>query len=153
MTGTLSGNPGPIDDIRRSPNCGVPIKGAAVQLGNYTVATDAIWNGGAPVKFRTAADTNPAGARNAQATTMLSTAGSSYRCYLGGDPRLAQQSWPNVNAAAWAAVQGNWAGTGRRLEASSGLHGRAQLSRPSPTGRMRHISGPSAAPTIPHGKA
>ena len=116
VTGTLSGNPGPNGDIRRSPNCGVPIKGAAVQLGNYTVANDAIWNGnpvGAnPVRFRTAADTNPAGASNGQATTMLSTAGSSYRCYLGGDPRLAQESWPNVNANAWNAVKGDWAGTG-----------------------------------------
>jgi len=112
VSGTVSGNPGPIGDIRRSPNCGVPIKGAAVQLGNYTVATDAIWNGGAPVKFRTAADTNPAGARNAQATTMLSTPGSSYRCYLGGDPRLRQQTWPNVDAVAWNAVRGDWAGTG-----------------------------------------
>ncbi len=112
VVGTLSGNPGPNGDIRRSPNCGVPIKGAAVQLGNYTVANDAIWNGAAPVKFRTAADTNPAGARNAQATTMLSTAGSTYRCYLGGDPRLKQESWPNVNANAWNAVKGDWAGTG-----------------------------------------
>jgi Tfp pilus assembly protein PilX len=112
VSGTASGNPGPNGDIRRSPNCGVPIKGAAVQLGNYTVATDATWNGGAPVKFRTAADTNPAGAANAQATAMLSTAGSTYRCYLGGDPRLRQESWPNINANAWNAVKGDWAGTG-----------------------------------------
>jgi hypothetical protein len=112
VSGTVSGNPGPNGDIRRSPNCGVPVKGAAVQLGNYTVATDGIWNGGAPVKFRTVADTNPAGARNAIATTMLSTPGSSYRCFLGGDPRLRQQTWPNVDVNAWNAVRGDWAGTG-----------------------------------------
>jgi hypothetical protein len=45
---------------------------------------------------------------------MLSTAGSNYRCYLGGDPHLRQQLWPNVNldATAWNAVKGDWAGTG-----------------------------------------
>ncbi len=71
VTGTLSGNPGPNGDIRRSPNCGVRIKGAGVQLGTYTVANDAIWNGAHPGQVPHAADTNPAGARNAQATTML----------------------------------------------------------------------------------
>lgn len=116
VTGTLSGNPGPNGDIRRSPNCGVPVKGNAVQLGSYTLANDAIWNGNPvgtnPVRFRTAADTNPAGARDPQATTMLGTAGSNYRCFLGGDPRLRQESWPNINANAWNAVKGDWAGTG-----------------------------------------
>ncbi|MEO7986471.1 MAG: hypothetical protein ABI766_08045 [Gemmatimonadales bacterium] len=111
VTGTVSGNPGPNGDIRRSPNCGVPVNGAVVQPGNWTAATDAIWNAG-PVKFRTAADTNPAGARNVIATTMLSTAASSYRCFLGGDPRLRQQSWPNIDQAAWDSVKGDWAGTG-----------------------------------------
>ncbi len=114
VTGTVSGNPGPNGDIRRSPNCGVPIKLAAIQLGNYTLATDGIWNNGGvnPVRFRTAADTNPGGARNGAASNMLSTGGSSYRCFLGGDPRLRQESWPNVNANAWNAVKGDWAGTG-----------------------------------------
>lgn len=118
VTGTISGNPGPNGDIRRAPNCGVPIKPVAgintIQLGNYTAATNAIWNagGGNFVRFRTAADTNPAGARNAQATNMLTTPGSTFRCYLGGDPRLRQQSWPNINQAAWDSVKGNWAGTG-----------------------------------------
>jgi hypothetical protein len=43
---------------------------------------------------------------------MLTTANAQWRCYLGGDPRLAQRSWPNVNTntvgnvAAWNAVVG-----------------------------------------------
>ena len=48
VTATLSGNPGPAGDIRRSPNCGAAIPGGA------GVGT----NG----RFRTAADTNFAGA-------------------------------------------------------------------------------------------
>ncbi|HWB39661.1 MAG TPA: hypothetical protein VG500_00295 [Gemmatimonadales bacterium] len=99
-------------DIRRSPNCGVPIRGAGVQLGQWTAATDATWNGAPPVRFRTVADTNPAGARNGAAQTMLTTNNAQWRCYLGGDPRLRQESWPNINAAtagnviAWNAVVG-----------------------------------------------
>jgi hypothetical protein len=79
-----------------------------VQVGQWSAATDAIWNAVAPVKFRTVFDTNPAGARNGTAQTMLSTVNALWRCYLGGDPRLRQQGWPNVitDAVAWAAVVG-----------------------------------------------
>jgi hypothetical protein len=120
VTGQLSGNPGPNGDIRNSPNCGVPIKpGAGVQLGSWTAGTDATWNGGGAagrVRFRTAADTFPDGATGpARAETMLSTPGANWRCYLGGDPRLAQTVWgPNqlYDATAWAAVQGNFPVTG-----------------------------------------
>ena len=44
VTGHLTGLAG--EDIRRSPNCGVPVKGAAVQLGQWTAGTNAVWNGG-----------------------------------------------------------------------------------------------------------
>jgi hypothetical protein len=94
VTGTLSGVPNG-GDIRRSPNCGGPKANNPV-AGVTTFVTDsgANWNGAA----------NPA------VTATLQAAGA--RCYLGGDPRLRQNTWPNINAAAWAAVQGNWAGTG-----------------------------------------
>jgi len=105
VTATLSGNPGPAGDIRRSPNCGAGIPGGA------GVGT----NG----RFRTAADTNFAGApspptsaaRVTAATNLLSS--GNRKCYLGGDPRLTAVNWPNVAAADWAAVVGDWAGTGR----------------------------------------
>ena len=48
VTASLTGNPGPADDIRRSPNCGAAIPGGA------GVGT----NG----RFRTAVDTNFGGA-------------------------------------------------------------------------------------------
>jgi hypothetical protein len=105
VTATLSGNPGPTGDIRRSPNCGAAIPGGA------GVGT----NG----RFRTAADTNFAGApspptsaaRVTAATNLLSS--GTRKCYLGGDPRLTAVNWPNVSAADWAAVVGDWPGTGR----------------------------------------
>ena len=90
VTATLSGVAG--NDIRRSPNCGTAIPAGA---GAHT-------NG----RFRTAFDTNPGGARNAQATNLLSHANR--RCYLGGDPRLSALNWPAVGAADWAAVVGTW---------------------------------------------
>ena len=100
VTGTLSGNPGPNTDIRRSPNCGAAL-----------AATNA--------RFRTAADTNfagapspPTGAARVTAATTLLQSGSR-RCYLGGDPRLTAVNWPTVAAADWAAVVGDWPGTGR----------------------------------------
>ena len=92
VSGTITGNPGPNNDIRRSPNCGAAIPGGA------GVGT----NG----RFRTAADTNPAGAQIAAATNLLSHANR--RCYLGGDPRLTALAWPLVNAADWAVVVGTW---------------------------------------------
>jgi hypothetical protein len=105
VTATLSGNPGPAGDIRRSPNCGAAIPGGA------GVGT----NG----RFRTAADTNFAGApspptsaaRVTAATNLLSS--GNRRCYLGGDPRLTAVNWPNVTAADWALVQGDWPVSGR----------------------------------------
>ncbi|MFL5511450.1 MAG: hypothetical protein ACJ8CN_03305 [Gemmatimonadales bacterium] len=105
VTATLTGNPGPAGDIRRSPNCGAAIPGGA------GVGT----NG----RFRTAADTNFAGApspptsaaRVTAATNLLSS--GNRKCYLGGDPRLTAAAWPNVAAADWAAVVGDWPGTGR----------------------------------------
>ncbi len=105
VTATLSGNPGPAGDIRRSPNCGAAIPGGA------GVGT----NG----RFRTAADTNFAGApspptsaaRVTAATNLLSS--GNRKCYLGGDPRLTAVNWPNFSAADWALVVGDWPGTGR----------------------------------------
>jgi hypothetical protein len=97
VAATLSGNPGPNGDLRRSPNCGAAIPGVAGTNG----------------RFRTAADTNPAGApaaRAAAATNLLQS--GNRRCYLGGDPRLTAVAWPNVSAADWALVQGDWPGTG-----------------------------------------
>lgn len=104
VTGSLTGNPGPANDIRRSPNCGAAIPGGA------GVGT----NG----RFRTAADTNYGGApspptlaqRITAATNLLSH--GARRCYLGGDPRLTALTWPAVVAADWAAVVGNWPGGG-----------------------------------------
>jgi hypothetical protein len=96
-------------DIRRSPNCGVPIKpGVGVQIGQWSAGTDAVWNGAPFVRFRTVEDTNPAGGRNGTAQTMLTTNNAQWRCYLGGDPRLRQQSWPNIitDQAAWDSVVG-----------------------------------------------
>ena len=105
VTATLSGNPGPAGDIRRSPNCGAAIPGGA------GVGT----NG----RFRTAADTNFAGApspptsaaRVTAATNLLSS--GNRKCYLGGDPRLTAVNWPNFSAADWALVVGDWPGSGR----------------------------------------
>jgi hypothetical protein len=97
VTGSLTGNPGPNGDIRRSPNCGAAI------------APPAAPNTGG--RFRTAADTNPAGAGNTAATNLLIHANR--RCYLGGDPRLTALNWPTVVAADWAAVVGTWAANGR----------------------------------------
>jgi hypothetical protein len=97
VTATLSGNPGPNGDLRRSPNCGAAIPGA----------------GGTNGRFRTAADTNPAGSPSSRATAAANLLQSgNRRCYLGGDPRLTAVNWPNVTAADWALVQGNWAGGG-----------------------------------------
>ena len=51
---------------------------------------------------------------------MLTTHNAQWRCYLGGDPRLRQQSWPNINTntagnvAAWNAVVGPGVGDSRR---------------------------------------
>ena len=42
VTGQLTGNPGPNGDIRRSPNCGVPVRAAAVQVAGS----------GRPVQYR-----------------------------------------------------------------------------------------------------
>jgi hypothetical protein len=111
VTASLTGNPGPAGDIRRSPNCGAAI------------ALPAIPNTGG--HFRTAADTNAAGARNAQATSLLQS--GTRRCYLGGDPRLTALNWPAVVAADWNAVVGTWP-----------LNGRGWIPRPgnigAPTG-------------------
>ncbi len=90
VSGTFSGLVG--NDIRRSPNCGGP-----KVVGGVT-------------KFTTDSSVNWNGASNAAVTTTLQAAGA--RCFLGGDPRLRQTTWPNVDAAAWNAVKGNWAGTG-----------------------------------------
>ncbi len=119
------------DDIRRSPNCGVPIKpGTGVQIGQWTLANNATWNTGANfVRFRTAADTFPDVNGAARAETMLSTNNAQYRCYLGGDPRLRQQSWPNINQAAWDSVVG---GAGTTTVAAGGVAG--WIRRPNTIG-------------------
>ncbi len=105
VTGQLTGLTG--EDIRRSPNCGVPIRGAGgVQTGQWTAGTNGTWNNAPFVRFRTAADTFPDANGPTRAETMLSTNNALWRCYLGGDPRLRQQSWPNINQAAWDSVVG-----------------------------------------------
>lgn len=110
VTGQRTGLAG--QDIRRSPNCGVPMKPGApttVQTGSWSAvpATNALWND-LPnnVRFTPVADTFPDFNGPARAATMLSTANAQWRCYLGGDPRLRQDSWPNISATAWAAVVG-----------------------------------------------
>jgi len=100
VTASLTGNPGPNNDLRLSPNCGAAVPGGA------GVGT----NG----RFRTAADTNFAGAPNPPSAANRVTAATNLlqhgnrRCYLGGDPRLTALLWPAVNAADWAAVVGTW---------------------------------------------
>ncbi|HEY7637347.1 MAG TPA: hypothetical protein VH763_17475 [Gemmatimonadales bacterium] len=101
VTAQLSGNPGPNGDIRRTPNCGVPVDGGVITPNPNPASATA--------RFRTAADTNPAGARNAQASNLLGAAGFPSRCFLGGDPRLTQTTWNNkvqFDLNAWNAVVG-----------------------------------------------
>lgn len=102
-------------DIRRSPNCGSPVRNNnAVMAGQWTVANDGVWNAAPPnnIRFRPVSDYNAGGGNNGQAQNMLTTNNVQWRCYLGGDPRLFQQTWPNINTntagnvAAWAAVVG-----------------------------------------------
>lgn len=90
VTGTLSGVAG--TDIRRSPNCGGPKTVGAITT--FTTDSSVNWNG----------------ASNAAVTTTLQAANA--RCFLGGDPRLRQNTWPNIDINAWNAVKGDWAGTG-----------------------------------------
>lgn len=92
VAGTITGNPGPNDDIRRSPNCGAAIAAPAVP--------------NTAGQFRTGFAVNPAGGANALATTLLNHANR--RCYLGGDPRLNALAWPVVTPADWAVVVGTW---------------------------------------------
>ncbi len=98
VTASLTGNPGPNNDILRSPNCGAAIPGG----------------GGTNGRFRTAADTNFAGAPNPPSAASRITAATNLlqhanrRCYLGGDPRLKADAWPVWNAADWAEVVGTW---------------------------------------------
>lgn len=102
VTGQRTGLAG--QDIRRSPNCGAPMTAAnAVQAG----APNAAWNA-AGIRFRPVSDFNAGGGNNGLAQQMLTTNNVQWRCYLGGDPRLAQQNWPNVipDGVAWTAVQG-----------------------------------------------
>jgi hypothetical protein len=100
VTASLTGNPGPASDIRRSPNCGAAIPGGTGTNG----------------RFRTAADTNFAGAPSPPTASARVTAAtnllmhSNRRCYLGGDPRLTALNWPAVTGADWALVAGNWPG-------------------------------------------
>lgn len=112
VTAQLSGIPFAAGDIRRSPNCGSPVLPNPGGPGNVVVIGVPPVNSTAD--FRTAADTNPDGTRNTAASRLLDTSNANWRCYLGGDPRLAQQvwTWPSAStdAAAWAVVQGNWAG-------------------------------------------
>ena len=100
VTASLTGNPGPNNDILRSPNCGAALPGGA--------------GVGTAGRFRAAADTNFAGAPNpptaanrvAAASNLLQHANR--RCYLGGDPRLKADAWPVWSAADWAEVVGTW---------------------------------------------
>ncbi len=109
VTAQLSGIPLAPGDIRRSPNCGSPVLNGAVVIGAPPANSNAL--------FTTAGAINAAGNQNNAAENLLRTANANWRCYLGGDPRLAQRvwTWPtaSMDAAAWAAVQGNWpAGAG-----------------------------------------
>ena len=105
VTGHLTGVAG--EDIRRSPNCGVPSPGCR---GVQTRPMD----GGNQRRLERCAHqrgfglqrTPFPGANSSAATAMLNTPNALWRCYLGGDPRLRQQSWPNINQAAWDAVVG-----------------------------------------------
>ena len=78
--------------------------------------------------------------------------GQQYRCYLGGDPRLKQESWPNSIANAWNRGQGRLGRHRRRLEAppeyDDGTDGRTVYARPD-----KDYSGPSTAPITLRGKA
>jgi len=99
-------------DIRRSPNCGVPIRTVgnnnSIVIGNPpAAATD--------VRFRTAADTIASGGTTGAAANMLTTDLAKWFCYLGGDPRLDQTQWAVTgplaaayDAVAWNANVGNW---------------------------------------------
>ena len=100
VTGQLTGLAG--QDIRRSPNCGVGIFDKVGLTDSIVVGAPAA---ASPVIFRTAADTFVDGG-SARAAAMLNTPGAQWRCYLGGDPRLRQQSWPNINQPAWDSVVG-----------------------------------------------
>jgi hypothetical protein len=116
VTAQLTGNPGPNGDIRRTPNCGAP-----VDLGVITPNPAAA---SATARFRTAADTNPGGARNGQASNLLGAAGFPSRCYLGGDPRLTQTTWAQpvqFDLNAWNAVQGGWPGAAGWIPRPGGI--------------------------------
>ncbi|MBA3318586.1 MAG: hypothetical protein H0T50_10925, partial [Gemmatimonadales bacterium] len=114
VTSQLSGVAG--NDIRQSPNCGVPIRnnGGAneIVIGNPGVgATD--------IRFRTAADTLASGGALSDATNMLTTGLAKWFCYLGGDPRLDQSKWgvtgnlaAAYDTAAWNANVGAWTAGG-----------------------------------------
>lgn len=90
-------------NVLRSSNCGAPLKSNGnVQSG--APANNDTWNGTNPtnfVRFRTVNHFT-----SSKAETMLKNANG--ECYLGGDPRLYQQTWPSVtfNEAAWDSVKG-----------------------------------------------
>jgi hypothetical protein len=89
-------------DMRDSRNCGI-----AMNASNNPVPGNPAANSTAT--FKTAFSQS-----NSKALTMLTTSGA--KCYLGGDPRLAQTQWEpdsiNLDATAWAAVQGAWSSGG-----------------------------------------
>jgi hypothetical protein len=103
-------------DIRRSPNCGVPIRdlGSTTQIvtGNPpATATD--------VRFRTAADSIAGGGSTTATANMLTTNLAKWVCYLGGDPRLDQTKWAVTgtraaayDTAAWNLNVGAWTSGG-----------------------------------------
>jgi hypothetical protein len=117
VTAQISGVSG--QDIRRSPNCGAPVRDAGANWANVignpaATATDIV--------FRTAADTNPTGATNwrvEDAEDVLTTNNVKWFCYLGGDPRLDQTKWAVTgtraaayDTAAWNANVGAWTSGG-----------------------------------------
>lgn len=115
-------NVNPINaDIRRSPNCGAPYALTAAPPAPKTGNPVAAWNT-VPVSvvFRTDSAINPApytqATRDAANALMGGTnlANLQSRCYLGGDPRLYQQVWPDVtfDGAAWNAARGAWTAAG-----------------------------------------
>ncbi len=79
-------------DVLTSENCGVPVLNVG---GGYTLT---------PPNGLSARFTTVKGKSSSKASDMLVQG----RCYLGGDPRLYQDSFPTIRKANWLAAQGTW---------------------------------------------
>ncbi len=145
VTATLSGNPGPAGDIRRSPNCGAAIPGGA------GVGT----NG----RFRTAADTNFAGAPSPRLlrrelppppTCSRAATGNATWVEIRGSPRSTGPMFLRLTGPLW------WA-TGPAPVGVGSLGPQASARQPAmrclPRGRITPTSGRSTGSTTRPGKA